>query len=89
MAIDQSGSLYGTSVDGGSYNAGFVFKLTPSGNGYIYSVLHDFTGGSDGGNPYGQIALDATGNLYGATEEGGMSGGYCSYGCGVVWEITP
>ncbi len=47
-------------------------------------------GGADGGNPYGQIVLDANGNLYGATETGGMKSGFCgSYGCGVVWEITP
>jgi uncharacterized repeat protein (TIGR03803 family) len=89
LAIDGPGNLYGTSVDGGKYGAGVVFELAPSGSGYVYSVLHDFTGGSDGGHPYGQIVLDANGNLYGATESGGMTGGYCANGCGVVWEITP
>ena len=89
LAMDPSGNLYGTSVEGGQYGVGFVFKMTPSGSGYTCSVLHNFTGGTDGGYPYGQIVLDANGNLYGATEGGGMKSGYCSDGCGVVWEITP
>lgn len=89
LAMDPAGNLYGTSVEGGQYDVGFVFKMTPSGSGYDYSVLHNFTGGTDGGYPYGQIVLDANGNLYGATEGGGMKSDYCGNGCGVVWEITP
>lgn len=53
--------------------------------------LHNFSGGSDGGEPFGQIVLDGNGNLYGTTFEGGMGPGCYvgSNGCGVVWEITP
>ena len=90
LVRDASGNLYGTSVQGGQYEKGFVFELMRSGGGYTYSVLHDFSGGDDGANPYSQIVLDANSNLYGAAEFGGMTGGNChSYGCGVVWEITP
>ncbi len=89
VAMDPSGNLYGTSVGGGQYGNGFVFKMIPSGGEYLYSVLHDFTGGYDGAYPYGQIVLDANGNLYGIAQEGGQRNGNCSYGCGVVWEITP
>ncbi len=87
LTQDTSGNLYGT-ADGGAYNYGTVFKLTFSGGTWVYSSLHDFTGGSDGKFPYGQLVLDGSGNIYGTASEGGNSG--CQQnGCGVVWEITP
>ncbi len=90
LLMDSAGNLYGKSVDGGRYRWGFVFKMTSTGLGYTYTDLYDFTGGSDGGWPYGQIVMDANGNLYGTTEEGGIRNHFCgSYGCGVVWELTP
>src|SRR5208282_218554 len=76
-------NLYGTTVCDGANNAGSVFKLTPSGNSWTYTSLHDFTGGSDGGKPYCNVVLDANGNLYGTASVGGTQG------VGVVWEITP
>ena len=33
--IDVNGSLYGTTGGGGTYNYGTVFKLAPSGSGYV------------------------------------------------------
>lgn len=59
-----------------------MFKLTPSNGGWIYTDLHDFTGGSDGGLPRSSVVLDANGNLYGTASIGGANG------YGVVWEIT-
>ncbi len=47
------------------------------------TTLYSFTGGTDGGNPYfGDLVLDARGNLYGTTFAGGA-------GLGVVFEVTP
>lgn len=91
LLMDQAGNLYGTTVNGGTYGYGTVFKLTPSDGGWNYTALHNFSGGSDGGEPLGQIVLDGNGNLYGTTFEGGMGPGCYvgSNGCGVVWEITP
>ncbi len=40
----------------------------------MFTVLHTFTGGGDGGIPGGLI-LDRAGNLYGATATGGLNGG--------------
>ena len=45
---DAAGNLYGTTNRTGAYGMGAVFKLTPSGYGWKYTSLHDFTGGSDG-----------------------------------------
>ena len=55
----------------------------PSPTGWTYTSLHDFTGGSDGGEPYGSVAFDASGNIYGTTTAGG------TYNAGVIWQITP
>ena len=72
---------------------GAVFKLAPNANGtWTESVLHSFCseeGCADGWYAgRGPLAMDATGNLYGTTEEGGTNG--CGgYGCGVVYKLDP
>lgn len=88
LVMDRAGSLYGTTYCDGANGAGNVFKLTPSGGGWTYTSLHDFsTDRHDGSNPIGNVILDSHGNLYGTTSNGGTG---CRYNnCGVVWEITP
>ncbi len=83
LIMDQTGSLYDTTPgwnDGG--NAGTIFKLTPSGGGWTYTLLHQFDF-NDGYFPVGGVTLDASGNLYGTTSGGGTAGP------GVAWEFTP
>lgn len=87
LVMDEAGNLYGTTWQDGAFNAGNVFKLTPSGGSWIYTSLHDFTGGNDGGYPLSSVTFDAAGNLYGTTEGGGLPN--CNTTCGVIWEITP
>lgn len=87
--MDSAGNLYGTTFMDGANTAGSVFKLTPQNGSWSYTSLHDFTGSSDGGNPVGNVVLDATGNVYGTAAVAGQSGGCGGLGCGVVWEITP
>ncbi len=89
LAMDASGSLYGTAVLAGAFDDGSVFKLTPNHDGsWTYTSLHDFTGRSDGGGPYGNVVFDADGNLYG-TASNHAFGGECQGNCGVIWKITP
>lgn len=83
LIMDAAGSLYGTTVRGGAIRQGSVFKLTSSSGSWTYTSLHDFTGGSDGAQPYCSVIFDPDGNLYGTTWYGG------TYYAGVVWEITP
>ena len=81
LTMDALNNLYGCTTNGGAYNKGVVFKLTPS-NG-AYTVLHSFNG-TDGAYPLRvSILLDSQGNLYGTTEEGG------AYNKGVVFKLTP
>jgi uncharacterized repeat protein (TIGR03803 family) len=78
LVRDSAGNLYGTTYQGGASNAGVVFKIDPSSH---ETVLYTFTGGADGGYPYGALILDPEGNLYGTTNGGGASG------AGVVFKI--
>ncbi len=83
LTFDAAGNLYGTTEDGGSGAWGTVFELTPNGDGsWVESVLHSFSGG-DGDYPVSGLIIDAAGNLYGTTLEGG------SYGYGVVFKLRP
>lgn len=89
LGLDSTGNLYGVTNDEGAFGLGNVFKLTHSGSQWIYSDLHDFTGGSDGAAPYDGPVVDPSGNLYGTTLEGGTGSDSCPGGCGVIWEIAP
>lgn len=88
LIMDAAGNLYGTTYGDGGHAAGSVFRLSPSTHGWVYTSLHDFTAGSDGGFPQCSLIFDANGNLYGTTGAGGSSSN-CQGGCGVVFEITP
>jgi uncharacterized repeat protein (TIGR03803 family) len=74
----RDGNLYSTSNDGGTDNAGTVFKVTPSGQ---VSVLYSFTGVT-GAFPSSGLTLGTDGNFYGTTYENGPS----NYG--TVFKIT-
>src|SRR5579872_1884681 len=94
LVLDSAGTLYGTTQHGGTgtctqyglSGCGTVFKVT---NQQTEAVLYSFKGaaggtgeGSDGEYPWGGLALDAKGNLYGTTVGGGI-------GFGVLFSLTP
>jgi len=90
LTMDGAGNLYGTTWCGGIYNNGNVFKLSNTEDGWVYTSLHDFTGGADGGgHVLSNVSIDADGTLYGTTQSGGESAYNCYSGCGVVWMIKP
>src|SRR6266516_1223165 len=70
LIMDHSGNLLGTTSQGGGFNGGNVFMIDPSGN---YTVLHNFGAPGDGQWPYGGLAIDANGNIYGTTVAGGAA----------------
>ncbi len=77
LVADSSGNhLYGTTYEGGAdSNFGSVFELTNSGGTWTQTVIYSFLGPSngDGAYPFAGLALDASGNLYGTTYQGGAS----------------
>jgi|ERR1700722_860148 len=90
LVMDSAGNLYGTTANGGAYKQGTAFELSPGANGtWTETTLHNFTGGTDGGVPFGGVILDAAGNVYGVTSAGGGATSDCKYGCGVVFELSP
>jgi uncharacterized repeat protein (TIGR03803 family) len=86
LAMDAAGDLYGTTIQGGIGDCygecGIVFKLTPSTGSWAYTLLYDFTDGTDGGQPYDGLIFDRNGNLYGTASIRAGGGG-------TVFEITP
>ena len=89
LILDPSGSLYGTTEEGGIQHAGTVFKLTPNADGrWTESVIYSFcslTNCQDGKFPLAGVIFDEVGNLYGTTEWGGT----CKDGCGTVFKLAP
>jgi uncharacterized repeat protein (TIGR03803 family) len=99
---DKAGNLYGTTELGGDGSK--QCNSAPEGCGIVYElvapawtekILYNFTGGADGGEPMGGLAMDAEGNLYGTTFYGGdltnpncTNGVHANAGCGVVFELS-
>jgi uncharacterized repeat protein (TIGR03803 family) len=62
---------------------------TPLVQAQTYSVLYNFTGAADGGQPVGTLVVDSQGNLYGTTKGGGnLNCSVNTLGCGVVFKFT-
>ena len=96
LVFDPAGNLWGTTMDGGGtgcyggFGCGVVFKLTPTQQGWIETVVYSFTGSGDGAYPVSGVVFDQAGNIYGTTTSGG-TGNCNSYvgGCGVIFKLTP
>lgn len=91
LTVDKAGNLFGTTAGGGlvadgmrNWSYGTVYELTPDGT---ETVLHSFSGGSDGASPMSRVIEDPYGNLYGTAANGGSSA--CHLGCGTVYRISP
>ena len=57
LVFDSDGNAYGTTVVGGTFGYGTVFKLTRDQNGHWnHTVLYSLQASPDGKNPYGGVA---------------------------------
>jgi uncharacterized repeat protein (TIGR03803 family) len=88
LVADSAGSLYGATGSGGSTNCfdgcGTVFRLAPDGTETVlYAFCSKDASCPDGEYPYSPLILDSSGNLYGATPNGGANGG------GTVFKLAP
>jgi uncharacterized repeat protein (TIGR03803 family) len=71
LVRDEEGNLYGTTLFGGGFGSGTVFKVDRGGK---ETVLYSFTGGADGAQPAAGLVRDEEGNFYGTASAGGASG---------------
>jgi uncharacterized repeat protein (TIGR03803 family) len=70
LCFDASGNLVGTSL-GGANGAGTVFRIAAGSN--TLTTLAALTGNTHGRNPYAGLIVDASGNFYGTTTQGGAN----------------
>jgi uncharacterized repeat protein (TIGR03803 family) len=75
----NDGNFYGAAFNGGKYNGGDVFRITPQGQ---FTNLYSFTGGSDGAWPYSALVQGSDGNFYGTTYS------YGNYHDGTIFGMT-
>ena len=81
----RNGDFYGVTSDGGAYNQGTVFRITPGGT---LTTLWNFCALGlsvcpDGATPRGGLVQLPNGDFYGTTYRGGVNGG------GTVFKVTP
>ncbi len=95
LVRDKANNVYGVTLTGGDSSCpigggigcGVVFTISSGGQ---FSVVNTFHGGTDGAFPDG-LVIDASGNLYGTADYGGIVNSNCQfpagYGCGLVYKI--
>jgi uncharacterized repeat protein (TIGR03803 family) len=83
LVMDAAGDLFGTSQQGGTGGYGTVYEIVHSGGTYasVPTTLANFTG-ANGAAPFSGVILDAAGDVFGTTEQGGTSN------AGTVFEIA-
>jgi hypothetical protein len=79
LIMDAAGNIYGTTYLGGTSNNGTVFEMVHGSSGWSERIIHSF--GAEGMYPTDNLILDAAGNLYGGTSQGGASGN------GMIFEL--
>jgi uncharacterized repeat protein (TIGR03803 family) len=90
LTFDSTGNLYGVGGPGAN-GYGDLFELSPMSSGpWTQTVLYSFANLLDSVGSSGVI-FDSAGNLYGASESGGIVGNTClgGPGCGTVFKLIP
>ncbi len=79
LTLGLDGNYYGVAPGGGSLGYGVLFEISPAGT---YTILHEFTGESDGGAPVSAPMQASDGNLYGNTS-------FSSVSAGTIYKFSP
>jgi uncharacterized repeat protein (TIGR03803 family) len=81
LISDSAGNLFGTTSYGGSGGAGTAIEMVNNGNGTFTPVVLANFAGSNGSNPAGGLVMDAAGDLFGTTSQGGTNGELSGISC--------
>lgn len=82
VIVDSTNSLYGTTSTAAPNGGGSAYKMTSSDGSWSFSMLDSFSGSGQNPGPRADLAIDASGNLYGTTYAGG------AHGFGSVFKLT-
>jgi uncharacterized repeat protein (TIGR03803 family) len=83
LVADRAGNLIGATANGGRFANGAIYQLSHVSSAWTESVIHNFDI-ADGSVPVGdRLAIDGLGNLYGATQYGGLAD------FGTVFQLVP
>ncbi|MFZ0313469.1 MAG: choice-of-anchor tandem repeat GloVer-containing protein [Candidatus Korobacteraceae bacterium] len=84
VVMNSTGTIYGTTLNGGRYSQGSVYSETRiTAIRWAGISLYSFSCTDDGCFPYAGVTPDAFGNLYGTTYSGAADG------TGAVFKLTP
>ena len=81
----SDGNFYGTTEDGGTNDAGTVYRITSAGT---LTTLSQFSS-ADGRWPFGALVQGSDGNFYGTTVYGGNTNLNAGFGSGTIFRISP
>jgi uncharacterized repeat protein (TIGR03803 family) len=83
LTMDAAGNIYGTTKEGGKYGGGLMYMLEHgTWTQTVFKAFCALNNCSDGGHPLGRLLVDASGNIFGTTYDGGSDSE------GVVFERT-
>jgi len=83
----NDGNFYGVAYSGGSFGVeGVLFRMSPNGT---LTVLHNFTGGSDGATPIAGLVQASDGKLYGTNVRGGKNGYGVLFRATLAGDVVP
>ena len=84
LVFAADGYYWGTTMSGGAYDAGTIYKVKSDGSDWTLVVSFSRNGGSNrGAKPSGGLTLGNDGNFYGTTQNGGAGDK------GTIFCITP
>jgi RHS repeat-associated protein len=78
VSVGSDGAVYGTTQAYGANNLGTVFRVSVGGS---LTILHSFTGGTDGQTPCGPPVQGADGDFYGTAWVG-------AHNAGIIYKVT-
>lgn len=89
IIFDQAGNIYGTTLEGGRYNTGIAYELSPPSGGGLWNerILYSFSLDFIADYFENSLIIDSQGNLYGTIGYGTPCGS-AGYTCSAVFELA-
>jgi hypothetical protein len=81
LILSSNGKMYGTTSEGGIYNAGTIFSCDTLGN---YGIVYNFSGGTNGGGPIQNLTEVSNGIFYGLVYQTGAFGMGIIFSCDTI-----